>query len=140
MKNNQSTHSLRTSLSILLLVSIVNLIASPVSFATRAANTETARLNPFDGPTDFIRRIPLTTNDLVYSASTGKLYASIPSSGGSSGNSIAAIDPTTGVIGSSTFIGSEPNKLALSDDGHSLYVSLDGASAIRRFDVLTNTP
>jgi sugar lactone lactonase YvrE len=140
MKNNQSTHSLRTSLSILLLVSIVNLIASPVSFATRAANTDAARLNPFDEPTEFIRRIPLTTNDLVYSASTGKLYASIPSSGGSSGNSIAAIDPTTGVIGSSTFIGSEPNKLALSDDGHSLYVSLAGASAIRRFDVLANTP
>src|ERR1041385_898883 len=137
MKYNQHAHYLRTSLSILLLVSIANLIASPVSLATRAANTP---LNPFDGPTDFIRRISLTTNDLVYSASTGKLYASIPSAAGSGGNSIAAIDPMTGVITSATFIGSEPNKLALSDDGHSLYASLNGAAAVRRFDVLTNTP
>ena len=82
MKNNQHAHCLRTSLSILLLVSIANLIASPVSLATRAANSEAAPLNPFDGPTDFIRRIPLTTNDLVYSGSTGKIYASVPSSCG----------------------------------------------------------
>src|SRR6185503_10385615 len=41
---------------------------------------------------------------------------------------------------STTFVGSEPNKLALSDDGHSLYVTLQGAGAIRRFDALTNTP
>jgi sugar lactone lactonase YvrE len=99
-----------------------------------------AAFNPFDGPTDFIRQIPLKTNDLVYSALTGKLYASIPGSAGSSGNSIAAIDPTTGVVGTPTFVGSEPNKLALSDDGHNLYVSLDGSLAIRRFDTLTNTP
>lgn len=137
MKYNQHAHYRRTSLSILLLVSIANLIASPVSLARRVPNTLP---NPFDGPTDFVRRIPLTTNDLVYSASTGKLYASIPSAAGSGGNSIAAIDPVTGVIISSTFIGSEPNKLALSDDGHSLYASLNGAAAVRRFDVLTNTP
>jgi Calx-beta domain len=99
-----------------------------------------AAFNPFDGPTDFIRQIPLKTNDLVYSALTGKLYASIPGSAGSGGNSIAAIDPTTGVVGTPTFVGSEPNKLALSDDGHNLYVSLDGSLAIRRFDTLTNTP
>ena len=139
MKYNQHAHYVRTSLSIVLVVCIANLIASHVSLATRA-DTETAPLNPFDGPTDFIRRIPLTTNDLVYSAATGKLYASIPSAAGSSGNSIAAIDPTTGITTSSTFIGSEPNRLTLSDDGHSLYVSLNGAAAVRRFDVLTNTP
>src|SRR5262250_888774 len=131
MKYNQHAHYVRTSLSILLLVCIANLIASHVSLATRAANTETSSLNPFDAPTDFVRRIPLTTNDLVYSASTGKLYASIPSAAGSSGNSIAAIDPMTGIISSSTFIGSEPNRLTLSDDGHSLYVSLNGAAAVR---------
>jgi hypothetical protein len=80
------------------------------------------------------------TNDLVYSSTTGRIYASLPSFAGSNGNSIAAIDPTTGLITSTTFIGSEPNKLALSDDGHSLYVTLQGAAAIRRFDALTNTP
>ncbi len=132
-----ATLNLRTGLALLLLV---NLVASPVLLATRAANSEAAPVTSLDEPTHFIRRIPLRTNDLVSSGSTGKLYASIPSIVGSGGNSIASIDPTTGLVTGSTVIGSEPNKLTLSDDGHSLYVSLDGAAAIRRFDVLTNTP
>ncbi len=129
--------NLRTGLALLLLV---NLVASPVLLATRAANSEAAPVTPLDEPTHFIRRVPLTTNDLVYSASTGQIYASIPSSEGSGGNSIAPINPVTGVVGTRTFIGSEPNRLALSDDGHSLYVGLDGSHTIRRFDVSTSTP
>ena len=138
--NNQHAPGLKRRLALLLLVSIINFVVSPVLITTTAANTKAAPINPFDGPTDFIRRIPLTTNDLVYSSTTGKIYASIPSSAGSSGNSIATIDPTTGTVTGSTFIGSEPNKLALSDDGHSLYAVLDGSFTIRRFDTLTNTP
>src|SRR5689334_15181327 len=124
-------------IAFVLLVSIINLIAAPFSLASRSA---AAPLNPFDGPTDFIRRINLSTNDLVYSNTTGKIYASIPSTAGAGGNAIAAIDPATGATTSSTFIGSDPNKLALSDDGHTLYVSLDGSFAVRRFDASTNTP
>src|ERR1041385_7385322 len=115
MNKHHYAQYLRTRLALLLLV---NFVASPL-LATRAANMNAAPLSPFDGPTEFIRRIPLTTNDLVYNTSTGKLYVTIPSSAGSSGNSIAAIDPTTGIVGTPTFVGSEPNKLALSDDGHS---------------------
>ena len=127
--NNQ----LRKRLALLLLVTIV---VCPLSLPS-AAKTEAPL---FDGPTEFIRQIPLTTNDLAYSPLTGKIYATVPSSAGSGGNTIKSIDPATGVIESSTFVGSEPNKLALSDDGHSMYVSLDGAAAVRRFDAQTNTP
>jgi sugar lactone lactonase YvrE len=124
---------LRKRLALLLLVTIV---VCPLSLPS-AAKTEAPL---FDGPTEFIRQIPLTTNDLVYSPLTGKIYATVPSSAGSSGNSIKSIDPATGIIESSTFVGSEPNKLALSDDGHSMYVSLDGAAAVRRFDAQTHIP
>jgi hypothetical protein len=138
--NNQNAPYLKRRLALLLLISVIDFVVSPLLIPLRVANTEAAPLNPFDGPTIFIRQIPLTTNDLVYSASTGKLYASVPSSAGNAGNSIAAIDPTSGVVNSSTFIGSEPNKLALSDDGNSLYVWLDGSLSFRRFDTVTNTP
>ena len=74
-------------LALLLLVSLINVIAAPFLPSRSAA----APLP--DGPTDFIRRIDLPTNDLVYSSTTGKLYASLPSFAGSNGNSIAAIDP-----------------------------------------------
>ena len=134
MKITPRTQCLRRRLALLLLVCTVNFFAAPFLLPSRSAAA------PPDGPTDFIRRINLTTNDLVYSASAGRIYASVPSSAGGSGNSLKAIDPTTGLVTSTTFVGSEPNKLAISDDGQSLYVSLDGSFSIRRFDTATNTP
>jgi hypothetical protein len=68
------------------------------------------------------------------------LYASVPSSSGSNGNSITAIDPLTTTVGNSVLVGSEPSTLALSDDGKSIYTLLSGAFSIRRFDVTTEIP
>src|SRR5689334_3927112 len=136
MKNNKSPQTLSRRLALVLIISVLNCLVSPL-FPRISAN---AAPHPFDGPSAFVRRISLFTNDLVYSSTTGKIYASIPSSAGSIGNSIATIDPVTGAVINTTFIGSEPKNLALSDDGHTLYVWLDGAFAIRRFDTLTNTP
>ncbi|HKG45453.1 MAG TPA: Calx-beta domain-containing protein, partial [Pyrinomonadaceae bacterium] len=137
MNNNKFPRNLRRRIALLLVVSIFNVIASPF-FA--GFSTQVKAAPPFQAPTDFIRRIPLATNDLVYSSATGKIYASVPSSAGSGGNSIVTIDPATGAINSSTFIGSEPTHLTISDDGQSLYAWLDGSATIRRFDTLTNTP
>src|SRR6266849_1799221 len=86
---------------------------------------------------DTVHPVSLATNDLVYDPGTRRIYASVPSSAGANGNSITAIDPVTGAIGPSVFIGSEPGKLALSDDGRYLYVALDGAAAVRRFNLAT---
>jgi hypothetical protein len=68
------------------------------------------------------------------------IYASVPSSVGNGGNSITRINPMNGVIAGSVYVGSEPNKLAISDSGQTLYVSLDGAFAVRRYDTTTQTP
>src|SRR5690349_20326649 len=123
-------------IALVLIISVVDC----VFLWTTGAGAKAAPPPAFDDPTSFVRRIPLITNDIVYSSLTGKIYASIPSRAGSGGNSIATIDPATGAVISSTFVGSEPKNLALSDDGHSLYVWLDGAFAVRRFDTLTNAP
>src|SRR5829696_3438029 len=111
MNNNQSAQNLRRRIALLLVVSIFNVIAFPFS-AGFSTQVKAAPL-PFQAPTDFIRRIPLTTNDLVYSSATGKIYASVPSSVGSGGNSIVTIDPATGTVNGSTFIGSEPTHLTI---------------------------
>ena len=91
-------------------------------------------------PTDSIRQLTLTTNDIVYDPNTQRLYASVPSKAGSIGNSITPINPLTNTIGSSVYVGSEPGKLALSDNGQYLYVALNGIAGVRRFDVATQTP
>ncbi|HET7226213.1 MAG TPA: hypothetical protein VFK69_10930 [Candidatus Eisenbacteria bacterium] len=84
-------------------------------------------------------RLPVPANDIVYDPADGMIYASVPSRASGIGNTITRIDPGSGAIGPSVFVGSEPGVLALSDDGHSLYVALGGASAVRRFDVATMT-
>jgi hypothetical protein len=89
---------------------------------------------------DDMRKITLKTNDIIYDPVSHKIYASVPSSAGVNGNSITVIDPWTGAVGPAVFVGSEPNKLALSDDGQYLYVGLDGAAAVRRLHIPTLTP
>ncbi len=79
------------------------------------------------------RFIPLPSNDIAWDPARKVLYASIPSSAGRGGNSIAVIDPVLGKTSRLVFAGSEPQRLALSGDGQYLYVALDGASAIKRF-------
>src|SRR5437879_4588216 len=83
-----------------------------------------------------IRQVALKTNDLIYNPATRLIYASVPSKAGALGNSIVAIDPVSGSIGAPVSSGSEPGKLALSEDGRYLYVALDGAAAVRRLDLV----
>jgi hypothetical protein len=79
------------------------------------------------------RKLSVDTNDLVFDPAANTFYASRPGNPGD----VAAIDPTTGTIvktipvgsGAST-TGSGPTQLALSDDGHYLYVALNAESAI----------
>ena len=64
----------------------------------------------------------------------------VPGAGGQNlGNTVAAIDPTTGVIQKTIFVGSQPNRLALSSDGTQLFVGLDGAGAVRQVDLTKDT-
>jgi hypothetical protein len=84
--------------------------------------------------------ISQATNDLILEPVSQLIYASVPSSAGSGGNSIVSVDAVTGEVGAPVFVGSEPGKLALADDNQSLYVALDGAAAVRRFDIPSQTP
>jgi DNA-binding beta-propeller fold protein YncE len=107
----------------LALVAAVMLAAFVVSTAASASTTITV--------------LSLQAKDLVYDPVSQRIYASVPSSAGLIGNSITVIDPFSHAIGSSTFVGSEPNRMAISDDSRYIYVGLDGAGAVRRFDVPT---
>jgi len=73
------------------------------------------------------------TNDLVWDSTHQVICLSIPSLALTYGNTVATLDPTTGIIQSSAFAGSEPDMLAISDDDQYLYVALDGSSSVQRF-------
>jgi len=86
------------------------------------------------------RSVALDNNDVIFDPFTRKLYASIPSTAHQvTGNSIVSIDPQTGELGTPVFIGSEPTRMGISDDGLYLYVVLSGANAVRRMNLTTLT-
>ncbi|MES2101518.1 MAG: hypothetical protein V4569_16960 [Pseudomonadota bacterium] len=76
--------------------------------------------------------IPGSINSLVFDPIHGRLYASVSSASSTSPNSILVIDPATGSVVATRFIGSEPNAMTVSDDGQYLYVGVDGAGAVQR--------
>jgi hypothetical protein len=91
-------------------------------------------------PQAFTTFLALPINDIVYNAVDGLIYASIPGSAGEGlGNTIAGIDPTSGVIIKTIFVGSEPTRMALSSDGTQLFVGLNGAGAVRQVNLTTAT-
>ena len=140
MNNNQSIRKLKRRLALLLVVSLFNFVASPLSNGNsrKAATPEPSPSPPYI-PT-FIRRVNLQANDLVYSEATQEIYASVQSrEGGSRGNSITRITPATGEIGPSVFLGSNPDRMAISSDGRTIWTHLDGVNIVRRFDVPTQT-
>jgi trimeric autotransporter adhesin len=91
-------------------------------------------------PQPFTTFLALPINDIVYNAVDGLIYASIAGSAGEGlGNTIAGIDPTSGVIVKTIFVGSEPTRMALSSDGTQLFVGLNGAGAVRQVNMTTGT-
>jgi hypothetical protein len=84
--------------------------------------------------------LDLPANDLVWDPFAQRIYASLPSSYGPNGNSIAVINPSTGAVTGYHFAGSEPTKLAIDTNSKYLYVSLNGSGFIQRLNLPTFTP
>jgi hypothetical protein len=142
-KNLYPSRSLRVRASLYALIILAAVVSLPPAFTrlTVLAQGDTSAdkgggVRPYG---EFVRLLSVPANDIIYNPADQTLYASVPSSGGVAGNSIISINPVTGETGTPVFVGSEPSKLAMSDDGHTLYVALDGASSIRRFDTLART-
>ncbi|MCX6358480.1 MAG: hypothetical protein NT029_01635 [Armatimonadetes bacterium] len=79
--------------------------------------------------------VPVSANGLAFDPHGRKLWATVGSGGGAMANSVVSIDPDTGSLGKATYIGSEPNRLVVSDKGKYLYVVITDGRTIRRFDI-----
>ena len=92
-------------------------------------------------------RLPLAANSLVYDAVHKRLWAGIPGSVNSVGNSVVGIDPSSGRVMDVIFVGGEPTTMAIASDGSRLYAALantplvadldlNGGKLLRTFSVL----
>jgi hypothetical protein len=106
--------------------------AIPVGAAPRLAwDEDTAIIS--------VTHLDIDASDIISDPFRHVLYASIPSAVGADGNRILPIAVPTGTLGTRLFVGSEPNKMALSNDGEYLYVGIDGANAVRRVNLISYT-
>lgn len=115
----------------------IALSAFAVGFISSSASSVDDDVTNSLGQVDSVRRLSLPTNDIIFNALDNKLYASVPGSAGSIGNSITRVNPFTGTVEGSIFIGSEPTKLAINGDGQTLYTYLSGAYSISRYNMAT---
>jgi trimeric autotransporter adhesin len=80
--------------------------------------------------------ISIPNNDIAYNPADGLLYASVPTEAvGTLGNCVVGIDPLTGAVTRQIWVGTNPNKLAISTDGTQLFVGLDGAGAVAQVNL-----
>jgi hypothetical protein len=113
--------------------------------AAEPVPTPTPTVTPTPAPTPsvtplFVRRVNIPTNDIAFNSQEGSIVATVPGAAGSPiGNTITHINPQTGEVLSSVFIGSEPTKMAVSDDGGTLWSVLEGSNSIRRYDLNSKT-
>ena len=70
--------------------------------------------------------------DMVFDPIDQLLYFSVPNTN-PAGNTIAVLDPSTAQIVGEQYAGSNPNIIAISDDGQFLYAGIDGSSSVQRF-------
>lgn len=114
----------------------------PASALTTPGNANITVTTPAPGggttaPLAFTAYLGLVNNDMVYNSADGLLYVSVPGSVAKMGNSIVSVDPVTGNVTRQIWVGSNPNKLALSSDGKQIFVGLDGAGAAAQVNLAT---
>jgi hypothetical protein len=81
--------------------------------------------------------VPVQANDMVLDQANQQLYLSVSSKNGTNANTITALNPQTGVIGSSVSTGSEPGKLAVSSDSTYIYAGLNFTGSVHRYTLPT---
>ena len=74
----------------------------------------------------------LPAGDLVLDSLRTVLYASVTNAESPYANTVVRIDPSTATVTGTVFVGNQPDALAVSDDGASLYVGEDGTSSVSR--------
>ena len=123
-------------------------IATPSTVTVIAVTSPPSTLNfgasftitvpPLSGNGSFTESVvPIQANDMVWDALSQKIYLSVSSTNGTSGNTITELDPLSGQFGITQKTGSEPDKLTISSDGSYLYAGIDGASSVQRFTLPT---
>jgi hypothetical protein len=80
-----------------------------------------------------VSKVDLATNDMEWDPVSQRLYLSVASGSGTDANSVTALDPISGALGTTVATMAEAGKLATSSDGAYLYAGLNALGSIQRY-------
>jgi hypothetical protein len=83
--------------------------------------------------------VPLPTGGAAYDATRDRVLVTVPGSVPGLGNRLVEIDPQTGARGRDVFVGSQPEVVAVADDGSRAYIGLGGAPVVVEVDLAAFT-
>ena len=84
--------------------------------------------------------VNVPANSILFDPWSQLLYATVPSNSTSvTGNSVVAINPATGAVGTPVAVGSQPTAMAETSDGDYLYIGLSGSNSLAQFNLLTQS-
>lgn len=84
-------------------------------------------------PAPVVHRYAIGATDLAWEAHAGTLYVALGSGAPQGANSVAVVDPATGVLGTVVGAGMSPSVIRVSDDGTLLYAGSRTSTSIQRF-------
>ena len=108
------------------------LVALPLAPTAAGANGTPAGINFWN-----FKSTGVPANDAVFDSGRGVLMVTVPSKHTSLGNMLIEMNPRTGAIGRKVFVGSDPEEIALTDDGTTAYIGLGGTNRIVRVSLAT---
>lgn len=82
-----------------------------------------------------VTEIDQITSDIAWNVAANRLFASVPNAQVYLGNSLLALNPSSGVFDAPIATSTEPDKLAVSANGQYVYAGLDADSSVQRVDV-----
>ncbi len=112
-----------------------------ISFATTSTLTNVSNGPPPAPSVDSsgVIHLGVPVSGIVYDSQRNLLWASVKGFGGSLGNHLIAVDPSTGNIGTQIYAGSDPGTLAISDDQQRVFAALAGIPAIASINLTSQT-
>ncbi len=84
--------------------------------------------------------VNIPASSMLFDPWSQSVYATVPSgTTGITGNSVVAVNPVTGSVGTAINVGSQPSMMTETSDGNYIYIGLSGANSVAKFNLLTQS-
>lgn len=110
------------------------IVQTPTPYSINFGTTITVTDAPPPGSAGFtLSTVSVQTNDMVWDPNSQQIYLSVAGTDPINPNTITALNPTTGQLGTSVSAGSGAYRLGISSDDSLLYAGLNNDGSVQRY-------